>query len=107
MRIFSKKAFQFDHPTGAESSVVVQSQSFADVPDWVAKSSMFALASSAEEVTVIESKGDEKKATRRKPTEKPEGDPEKPDGGQTGGEQTGDQTGGEPPAGDLTTPPAE
>lgn len=64
MRIFSKKAFQFDHPTGAESSVVVQSQSFADVPDWVSESAMFALASGSEEVTIIESKSDEAKAEK-------------------------------------------
>ena len=62
MRIFSKKAFQFDHPVGQESAVVVQSQSFADVPDWVSRSLMFNLASQNEDVTVLENKQDEKAA---------------------------------------------
>ncbi|MBG9773564.1 hypothetical protein [Brevibacillus laterosporus] len=62
MRIFSEKSFQFDHPAGQEPAVVVQSQSFADVPDWVSQSLMFKLASQNEEVTVVENKKDEKKA---------------------------------------------
>ena len=59
MRIFAKKAFQFDHPAGEVEPVKVQMQSFADVPDWVAESTMYKLASSAGEITVIESKQDE------------------------------------------------
>ncbi|MBY0054127.1 hypothetical protein H7K32_21170 [Brevibacillus agri] len=62
MRIFAKRAFQFDHPAGHEPAVVVQSQSFADVPDWVAASTMFKLASISDDVTVIEMKQDEKAA---------------------------------------------
>jgi hypothetical protein len=61
MRIFSKKAFRFHHPAGAEEvpAVAIQSQSFADVPDWVADSAMFKLAQKDDAVTVIESKKDE------------------------------------------------
>ncbi|MFB0841787.1 hypothetical protein [Paenibacillus oleatilyticus] len=59
MRIFSKKALQFDHPTNAEKPVVVQLNSFADVPDWVQHSTMFQFASSDESVLVIYSKQDE------------------------------------------------
>ncbi|WPS86470.1 hypothetical protein SMD22_18430 [Brevibacillus halotolerans] len=62
MRIFSKKSFQFDHPAGQEPAVVVQSQSFADVPNWVSKSLMFKLARQNEDVTVVENKKDEKTA---------------------------------------------
>lgn len=59
MRIYAKKSFQFDHPAGQEPAVVVQSQSFAIVPEWVADSVMFGLASHDEDVMVIESKHDE------------------------------------------------
>lgn len=62
MRIFSKKAFKFDHPAGQEPAVIVRSNDFATVPDWVAKSAMFQLASSVGEVSVIETKQDEKVA---------------------------------------------
>lgn len=62
MRIFSKRAFKFDHPAGQEPAVIVKSHSFADVPGWVAKSAMFQLASSAGEVSIIETKQDEKSA---------------------------------------------
>jgi hypothetical protein len=55
MRIFSKKALQFDHPKGADaaSSVVVQVGSFASVPDWVAESTMFMWAKADGDVEVI------------------------------------------------------
>lgn len=62
MRIFSKRAFKFDHPAGQEPAVIVKSHSFADVPDWVAKSAMFHLASGVGEVSIIETKQDEKSA---------------------------------------------
>ncbi|USG65169.1 hypothetical protein NDK47_24100 [Brevibacillus ruminantium] len=62
MRIFSKKAFKFDHPAGQEPAVIVKSHSFADVPDWVTESAMFKLASSVGEVSVFETKQDEKAA---------------------------------------------
>lgn len=72
MRIFSKKALQFDHPTNAEKPVVVQKDSFADVPDWVQHSTMFQLASSDESVLVIYSKQDEVVAEMSpSPIEKP------------------------------------
>jgi len=70
MRIFAKKAFQFDHPAGQEASVTIQSQGFADVPDWVEKSAMFKLASGAGEVEAIGSRADELaagKGNRSKP----------------------------------------
>lgn len=74
MRIFSKKAFKFDHPAGQESAVIVRSNSFDTVPDWVKDSAMFKLASAAGDVSIIETKQDEKvaeadaeaKAQRRK-----------------------------------------
>lgn len=59
MRIFSKKAFQFDHPAGDQPAVVVQPQAFADVPDWVEDSTMFKLASGEDSVMVIGSRQDE------------------------------------------------
>jgi hypothetical protein len=62
MRIFSKKHLRFHHPKDSEETVSIQSQSFGDVPDWVADSSMFKLASKDETVTVIESKKDELEA---------------------------------------------
>lgn len=62
MRIFSKKALQFDDPAGQEPAVVVRSQDFATVPEWVVNSNMFKLASADGDVTVIESKKDELEA---------------------------------------------
>ncbi|MGD8188565.1 hypothetical protein ACQCN2_01060 [Brevibacillus ginsengisoli] len=59
MRIFSKKSFQFDHPTGQEPAVVVLAGSFVDVPDWVSDSTMFKLASQDGDVDVIGNKKDE------------------------------------------------
>lgn len=64
MRIYSKKAFQFDHPAGQEPAVVVRSQDFAIVPDWVTHSTMFKLASASGDVTLIEDKKDEKAAEK-------------------------------------------
>jgi len=62
MRIFSKKAFKFDHPAGQEPAVIVRANEFATVPDWVKHSAMFKLASEAEQVSIIETKQDEKVA---------------------------------------------
>lgn len=62
MRIFSKKTFQFDHPAGTETAVIAQMQNFADVPDWVADSTMFKLAQADGDVEVINSTQDEKAA---------------------------------------------
>ncbi|WNF07261.1 hypothetical protein [Brevibacillus borstelensis] len=62
MRIFSKKAFKFDHPAGQESAVIVRSNDFATVPDWVKDSAMFKLASTVGDVSIIETKQDEKAA---------------------------------------------
>jgi hypothetical protein len=71
MRIFSKKSLRFHHPKDREQAAFVQSQSFADVPDWVADSTMFQLASQDETVTVIESKKDEIAAETGKSVQKP------------------------------------
>lgn len=60
MRVFSKKTYQFDHPAGTEPAVIVQMQSFADVPDWVSESTMYTLASATGDVEQIGSKQDEK-----------------------------------------------
>jgi hypothetical protein len=59
MRIFSRKAFQFDHPAGADTPVVVQMNSFSDVPDWVTDSALYKLAAEGEDVLVINSPQDE------------------------------------------------
>ena len=56
MRIFAKKALQFDHPASQEPAVVVRAQDFAEVPDWVKQSTMFKLASQSGDVTVTETK---------------------------------------------------
>ncbi|MEK8128670.1 hypothetical protein WMW72_12205 [Paenibacillus filicis] len=64
MRIFATKTYQFDHPTGAEDGVVVQHQSFADVPEWVTKSLIFKLAQKDGSVEVLESKQDEAAAEK-------------------------------------------
>jgi hypothetical protein len=66
MRVFSKKAFQFDHPADPnEASVTVQALSFADVPEWVTESSMFKLASAEGSVEVIENKVQEAAAEKK------------------------------------------
>lgn len=104
MRIFSKKALQFDHPTNAEKPVVVQLNSFADVPDWVQHSTMFQFASSDESVLVIYSKQDEVVAEMgsepiEKPTKsrkgaaktKPEAEPSDEGDTETTGESATDQ----------------
>lgn len=70
MRIFSKRALRFHHPKDNQESAFVQSQSFADVPDWVEDSAMFKLASQDETVTVIESKKDEIAAEKGTSTKK-------------------------------------
>lgn len=63
MRIFTKRAFRFNHPDPAsdEQPVYVQDQAFADVPDWVSDSATFKLANQDpnELISVIESKKDE------------------------------------------------
>ncbi|MFC8686324.1 hypothetical protein [Brevibacillus porteri] len=80
MRIFSKRAFKFDHPAGQEPAVVVRSNDFATVPDWVAHSVMFQLASSVGEVSVIETKQDEKTAENPKTARKKQDDADEKDG---------------------------
>lgn len=62
MRIFSKKAFQFNHPKNAALFVIVAAAAFADVEDWVADSTMFKLASKDGDVEVIGGRADEKAA---------------------------------------------
>lgn len=60
MRIFSKRAFKFDHPAGQEPAVIVRSNDFATVPDWVEHSAMFKMASASGEVSVFETKQEER-----------------------------------------------
>lgn len=62
MRIFTRKAYQFDHPSGAELAVTVFAQSFSDVPEWVTESTMYQLADQDEDIMVINSPQDEKEA---------------------------------------------
>lgn len=55
MRIFTKKAFKFlDRQTGA--SVKTRPFEFADVPDWVRRDPIFALARKEKSIEVIETK---------------------------------------------------
>lgn len=79
MRIFTKRAFRFNHPDPAsdEQPVYVQDQAFADVPDWVTESATFKLAMQDpnELISVIGNKKDEiaaetGKSTRKKAEEK-------------------------------------
>ncbi|KPV60722.1 hypothetical protein QJ48_04120 [Paenibacillus sp. A3] len=60
MRIYSKKTFQFDHPTGAFPAVVAEKERVADVPDWVAHSTMYQWAVSSGDLERIDSKQEEK-----------------------------------------------
>lgn len=72
MRIFTKKSFRFDHPQGRDAAepVFTRALSFSDVPDWVAHSRMFELASSDGDVSVTESKSAEKFAEEEANTPK-------------------------------------
>lgn len=74
MRIFTKRAFRFDHPSGSPEvqSVYVPDQAFTDVPDWVEDSATFKLAiqDKNELISVIESKKDEIAAETGKSTRK-------------------------------------
>lgn len=63
MKIFSKKSFRFDDPANQQEPVVVKAGDFATVPDWVSKTTMFKWANEAGDLSVIESRQDEKKAT--------------------------------------------
>ncbi|WP_088832727.1 hypothetical protein [Paenibacillus tyrfis] len=60
MRIYSKKTFQFDHPTGAFPAVLAEKERVADVPDWVAHSTMYQWAVSSGDLERIDSRQDEK-----------------------------------------------
>lgn len=74
MRIFSKRAFRFNHPAGDPDvqPVYVKDQAFSDVPDWVAESATFKLAiqDPNELISVIENKKDEIAAETGKSTKK-------------------------------------
>lgn len=72
MRIFSKKAYRFDHPSGRDAGgpVFTQALSFHDVPDWVKESNMFKLALSAGEVSVTDDKSEEAKVEKAAHEEK-------------------------------------
>lgn len=62
MQIFSNKSYQFDDPAGEQPVVIVKHGEFAAVPDWVADSTMFKLASADGDIRVIVGKADEKAA---------------------------------------------
>ena len=55
MKIYTKRSFGFAPPAGSdEKSVVTRAMEFAVVPDWVAKTRLFALAVADGNLTVIE-----------------------------------------------------
>jgi len=58
MRIFTKKSFKFR--LGSES-VTTKALSFADVPEWVEKDPIFALALKDKAIEIVDSKADEKR----------------------------------------------
>jgi hypothetical protein len=62
MRIFSKLSLQFDDPAGEQPAVLVKHQSFAVVPDWVADSTMFKLASAEGNIEILDGRQDVKAA---------------------------------------------
>jgi hypothetical protein len=59
MRIFARKAFEFENSDGEK--VTVNMASFATIPDWAEKTPIFALALKDESIVVITNKEDEKK----------------------------------------------
>lgn len=81
MRIFAKKAFRF---RGGDKAVSVAALSFADVPDWVKKDPIFALAVKEGSIELISSKADEKKVektgTGKPPKDKEPKEPKLPAG---------------------------
>ncbi len=97
MRIFAKKAFRF---RGSDKAVSVAALSFADVPDWVKKDPIFALAVKEGSIELISSKADEKKVEKTgtaKPPKLPKEPvaPNSPDGND-GAANDGDSNGGAP-----------
>jgi hypothetical protein len=62
MRIFAKKAFRF---RGGDKAVSVAALSFADVPDWVKKDPIFALAVKEGSIELINSKADERSVEKQ------------------------------------------
>lgn len=59
MRIYARKAFEFENSDGEKAAVKVSS--FETVPDWVEKTLLFDLALKDESIVVITNKEDEKK----------------------------------------------
>lgn len=59
MRLFARKAFEFENSDGEKAKV--RMASFETVPDWVEKTPLFALALKDESIVVITNKEDEKK----------------------------------------------
>lgn len=80
MRIFSKKAYRFDHPANQEEPVRVQALSFANVPEWVKESGMFKLAYSAGEIELPQGKTEESKI--EKAANEPKRSKKKPESGE-------------------------
>lgn len=58
MRIFTKKSFKF---RSGDEAVTTAALSFADVPDWVEKDPIFALALKDKAIEIVEGKADEKR----------------------------------------------
>ena len=83
MRIFAKKSFRF---RGGDQKVSVAALSFADVPDWVKKDPIFALAVQEGSIELISSKADEKEVEKTgkgkppKPPKEPDKKPNQPAG---------------------------
>jgi hypothetical protein len=62
MRIFAKKAFRF---RGGDKAVTVAALSFADVPEWIKKDPLFALAVKEGSIEIINGKADERNAEKQ------------------------------------------
>lgn len=60
MRLFAKKTFLLGAPDGAE--IIVRANTFADIGDKFAKCETFRRAVAAQDISVIDSKAEEKKA---------------------------------------------
>lgn len=58
VKIFSNKAFRFDHPADKSLSVTVR-PGFDDVPEWVKESAMYKLADKDGDVMEIKTREDE------------------------------------------------
>lgn len=77
MRIFSTKSFLF---TRGNEEIEVQASNFADVPDWVADTSLFKLAKKDKSVSIMENAAQQKQVENTGKLEQPKQDDESEQG---------------------------